>query len=110
MAARSDQGLAVQQVRPEAVNHCDRQSRPRPLLVCAGGKTTDEYYKICASTVDTINTNGGNAGLHPSVFKNYFQPMKGRGVEDSGKELTALTSDELKAIEEETTLNAKEAA
>ena len=40
------------------------------LYSCAqGGKTTDKYYKIFASTVGTINTNGGNAGLHPSVFK-----------------------------------------
>ena len=40
------------------------------LYLCAqGGKTTDEYYKIFVSTVDTINANGGNAGLHPSVFK-----------------------------------------
>ena len=29
------------------------------------GKMTDEYYKIFASTMDTINTNGGNAGVHP---------------------------------------------
>ena len=35
------------------------------LYSCAqGGKTTDEYPKIFASTVDTNNVNGGNAGLH----------------------------------------------
>ena len=38
------------------------------LYSCAQGRaTTDEYYKIFTSTVDTINANGGNAGLHPSV-------------------------------------------
>ena len=40
------------------------------LYLCAQGSvTTDEYYKTFTSTVDTINANGGNAGLHPSVFK-----------------------------------------
>jgi hypothetical protein len=69
------------------------------LYSCAqGSKTTGEYYKIFTSTVDTINANGGNAGLHPSVFKKYFQPMKDRGVERSGKELAALSSNEIKAI------------
>ena len=81
------------------------------LYSCAqGGRTKDEYYKIFASTGDTINANGGNAGLHPSVFKKDVQPMKDKRVEESGKELSALTSGELKAIEEATTLNSKEAA
>ena len=80
------------------------------LYLCAqGGKTTDECYKIFASTVDIINANGGNAGLYPSVFKKYFQPMQDRGVEDSGKELAALLPVELKAIQEVTTLSTKEA-
>ena len=78
------------------------------LYSCAqGGRMTDENYKICASTVDTINANGGNAGLHPSVFKKYFQSMKDKGVEESGKELAVLTSDELKAFDEAATLSAK---
>ena len=81
------------------------------LYSCAqGGKTTDNYYKILLSTVGTINANKRSVGLHPSVFKTYFQPMKDRGVEDLGKELTALTSDELKEINEAATLNAKQAA
>ena len=75
-----------------------------------GGKMTDEYYKICASTVDTINANRGNAGFHPSVFKKYFQPLKEKGVEESGKDLAALTPAELEAIEEEATTHVKEAA
>ena len=51
------------------------------LYSCAqGGKTTDEYYKIFAFTVDTINANGGNAGMHPSVLKQYFEPLKERGL------------------------------
>ena len=69
-----------------------------------------KYYNIFASTMDTINANGGTAGLHPIRLENYFQPMKYRGVEDPGKELTALTPYELEAIKEEATLNAKEAA
>ena len=57
-----------------------------------------------------MNANRGNAGLHLSVFKTYFQPMEDKGVEELGKELTALTSGELKAIEEAVTLSAKKAA
>ena len=57
-----------------------------------------------------INANGGTAGLHPSVFKKYFQPMKDRGVEDLGKELATLSTDKLKAIDEAATLSAKEVA
>ena len=40
------------------------------LYSCAQGSvTTDKYYKTFMSTVDMINANGGNAGLHTSVFK-----------------------------------------
>ena len=36
------------------------------LYLCAqGGKTTDKYYKMFGYTVDTVNANGGDAGLHP---------------------------------------------
>ena len=81
------------------------------LYSCAQGSgTTDEYYKIYTSTVDTINTNGGNAGLHPSVFKKYFKPLKEKVVKESGIELAKLTQDELETIKEEATTNAKEAA
>ena len=58
------------------------------LYACAQERvTTDKYYMIVTSTVDTINDNGGNAGLHPSVFKKYFQPLKDRAVEGTGKDL-----------------------
>ena len=81
------------------------------LYLCAQGrKMTDEYYKIFTSTVDTINANGGNAGLHPSVFKKYFEPLKERGVKETGMELVKLSEAELKKINEEATTNAKEAA
>ena len=47
------------------------------LYSCTQGRVlTDEYYKIFTSTVDMINANRGNAGLHPSVFKKYFEPTK----------------------------------
>ena len=58
----------------------------------------------------TINANGGSAGLHPSSFKKYFSPMKDKGVDELGKELSALTSDELRVTEEAATLVAKNAA
>jgi hypothetical protein len=29
---------------------------------------TGEYYKVFTSTVDKINTNGGEAGFHPAVY------------------------------------------
>merc|ERR1712194_660143 len=81
------------------------------LYSCAqGSATTDEYYKMFTSTVDTINANGGNAGLHPSVFKKYFQPLKDKAVAKTGKDLDTLTATELKTIETESTTAAKEAA
>ena len=48
--------------------------------------------------------------LHPSVFKKYFQPLKDRAVEGTGKDLAELTAAEPKTIETETTTAAKEAA
>ena len=81
------------------------------LYSCAQGRATaDEYYKIFTSTVDTINTNGGNAGLHPSVFKKYLHPLKDKAVEETGKTLAKLTAAELKEIETEATAAAKEAS
>ena len=32
-------------------------------------QSTDAYYKVFTSTVDTINANGGTAGWHPKLFK-----------------------------------------
>ena len=32
-------------------------------------QSTDAYYKVFTSTVDTINANGGTAGWHPQLFK-----------------------------------------
>ena len=32
-------------------------------------QSTDAYYKVFTSTVDTINANGGMAGWHPKIFK-----------------------------------------
>ena len=81
------------------------------LYLCVQGcKTTDEYYKSVTSTADPINTNGGNAGLYPSVFKNYFEPLKERGVKESGMDLDELTQAEIEAFKEEATTNVKEAA
>ena len=80
------------------------------LYSCAQGRaTTDKYYKMFTSTVDTINANGGNAGLHPSVFKKYFQPLKDRAVEGTGKDLAELTAAEIDTIKTEATTAAKEA-
>ena len=79
--------------------------------MCAqGGKTTDKYYKIFTSTVDTVNANGGTAGLHLSVFKKYFASVEARELEKRGNELSKLTPAELKVVEEEEILTAKEAA
>ena len=75
-----------------------------------GRQDGDEYYKIFATTVDTINIISSNAGMHPSVFKKYFKPLKERGVKELWMELAELTPAELKTIKEEATLNAKEAA
>ena len=32
-------------------------------------QSTDAYYKVFTSTVDTINANRGMAGWHPKLFK-----------------------------------------
>ena len=81
------------------------------LYSCAQGRaTTDKYYKIFTSTMDTVNVNEGNAGLHPSVFKKYFQPLKDRAVEETGRDLAKLTAAELETIETEAMTSAKEAA
>ena len=39
------------------------------LYTCSQEKSqsTEDYYKVFTSTVDTINANGGEAGLHPAV-------------------------------------------
>ena len=56
------------------------------LYSCAQeGKTTDEYYKIFVSNMDTINANGGSTGLHPSVFKKYLALMKDKGFGGVGE-------------------------
>ena len=60
--------------------------------------------------MDTINANGGNAGLHHSVFKKYFQPLKDKAVEETGQDLAALAAAELETTETEATMNTKEAA
>ena len=38
-------------------------------------QSTDAYYKVFTSTVDTINTNGGMAGWHPKLFKIHQEVM-----------------------------------
>ena len=81
------------------------------LYLCAQGKKiTDEYYKIFTSTVDTINTNTGNAGLHPSVFKKYLSPMMDIQAEKTDKELSELTPIELKEVEDKATEAANDLA
>ena len=46
----------------------------------------------------------------PLFFKKYFQPLKNKAVEETGKNLATLTAAELETIETEATTNAKEAA
>ena len=81
------------------------------LYSCAQGKqSTDEFYKVFQSTVDTINANGGRAGLHPAVFKRHFPICKEQELLKTGKALSALTPDEVDELEEKSTEAAKEAA
>ena len=44
------------------------------------GQSTKEYYKILTSIVDIINTSGGRAGLHPTMFKRHFVSVKDKEV------------------------------
>ena len=65
---------------------------------------------ICLRPRWTRSTlTGENAGLHPSLFKKYFQPLKDRAVEETGKSLAEVTAAELETIKTETTAAAKEA-
>ena len=46
------------------------------LYSCAqhGSQSTDAYYKVFTSTVDTIDANGGQAGLHPAaVYQRHLE-------------------------------------
>ena len=47
-------------------------------------RTINKYYKIFTSTVETINTNGGNVELHLAVFKRHFTLIKDKGMENMG--------------------------
>jgi hypothetical protein len=60
----------------------------------------DKYYKVFASTLDTINANRGSAGLYPAVFKRYVVPMKERGLEKTGKLPKDLTRVEFKVVKD----------
>ena len=102
--------IAVQQVRQKRLIMATVEADFNLYLYTQGSVTVDEYYKVFTSRVDTINANGGNAGLYPSVFKKYFQPLKDKVVEETGKDLAGLTMAELKTIETEATLGAKDAA
>ena len=68
----------------------------------------DKYYKVPASTVDTINANGGCAGLHCMMFKQHFIPMKEKGAEKTGKALGDLMPTDLNKIKGLTTKEAQE--
>ena len=58
------------------------------LYSCAQrGHFPDVYYEVFAFTVDTINVNGDSVGLHPSVFKSQFVPMKEKGWRRRGSRL-----------------------
>ena len=81
------------------------------LYSCAQRRrTTDEYYKIFTSTMDTINANGDRAGLHPVVFKRHCGPMKDKEVLKTGKTLVELMEGEVTVVDAVATEAAKEAA
>ena len=44
------------------------------LYICSQEKnqSTEDYYKVFTSTVDTNNANGREAGLHPAVYKRHL--------------------------------------
>ena len=47
------------------------------LFSCSQEKNqpTDDYYKVFASCVDTINANGGQAGLHLAVYQRHLKML-----------------------------------
>ena len=44
------------------------------LYICSQEKnqSIEDYYKVFTSTMDTINANGGEAGLHPAVYTRHL--------------------------------------
>ena len=70
------------------------------LYTCAqkANQSTDEYYKVFTSTVDTINANGGQAGLHPSVYQRHPENIIAKDLVKSNINVAALDDAAKKAL------------
>ena len=70
------------------------------LYTCSqnANQPTDEFYKMFTSTVDTINANGGQAGLHPSVYQQHLKNIIARDVRASNIDVTTLDDAAKKAL------------
>ena len=82
------------------------------LYTCAqkANQSTDEYYKVFTSTVDTINANGGQAGLHPSVYQRHLKNVIAKDVRASNIDITALDDKPKKALQEKHEKPARDSA
>ena len=82
------------------------------LYSCAQllSQTTDSYYKVFTSTVDTINSNGGQAGLHSVVYHRHHKVLRAKEVEKADAVVKDMTPDEVIDLEERTSTAARESA
>ena len=71
------------------------------LYSCAqhGSQSTDAYYKVFPSTVDTINTNGGQAGLHPTRYQRHLEVAIAKDLVKSNTDPASLDNAEKIALE-----------
>ena len=62
------------------------------LYTCSqnGNQSTDDFYKVFTSTVDTINANGGQAGLHPAVYQRHLELIIAKDLLKSNIEVASL--------------------
>ena len=62
------------------------------LYICLqnGNQSTDDFYKVFTSTVDTINANGGQAGLHPSVYQRHLELIIAKDLVKSNTDVATL--------------------
>ena len=62
-------------------------------------QTTDSYYKVFTSTVDTINANGGEVGLHPVVYHRHLKVTMVTELAKTSTAIAAMKPEDASALE-----------
>ena len=62
------------------------------LYTCSQNRnqSIDDFYKVFTSTVDTINANGGQAGLPPSVYQRHLEIIIAKDLVKSNTDVASL--------------------